>query len=115
MTVWINGSFFEEQDAKIGVFDAGFQHGAGLFETMLAKNGSLFRPRQHLERLANSASALRLTEKLQTEPLVEALQKTLEENLPKKAVRGKWRNKKDFGHIYTVVFNQKKVKSFKVG
>ena len=80
MTVWINGSFFEDKDAKVGVFDAGFQHGVGLFETMLAKNGALFRPRQHMERLADSAAALRLTEKLQIEPLVEALQKTLEEN-----------------------------------
>jgi branched-subunit amino acid aminotransferase/4-amino-4-deoxychorismate lyase len=80
VTVWINGSFFDDKDAKVGVFDAGFQHGVGLFETMVAKNGAVFRPRQHMERLAESASSLRLTEKLQVEPLVEALQKTLEEN-----------------------------------
>ena len=76
----MNGSFVEDKDATVGVFDAGFQHGVGLFETMLARNGHVFRSRQHMERLANSASLLRLTEQLQIDPLIEALQLTLEEN-----------------------------------
>ncbi|MBC8309837.1 MAG: aminotransferase class IV [Planctomycetes bacterium] len=80
MKVWINGIFVEDQEAKVGVFDAGFQHGVGLFETLLARNGQVFRVGQHMQRLADSASMLRLTEKLQVDPLVEALQLTLEEN-----------------------------------
>ena len=76
----MNGSFVEDKDAKVGVFDAGFQHGVGLFETMVAKNGHVFRPRQHMERLAASASMLRLTERLQIDPLIEALQLALDEN-----------------------------------
>jgi len=70
----------KDNEAKIGVFDAALQHGVGLFETMIAKNGSVFSAEQHMDRLATSASVLRLTEKLQTEPLVEALQLTLDEN-----------------------------------
>ena len=80
MKVWVNGDFVEEKDATVGVFDAGFQHGVGLFETMLARNGRVFRPEQHMNRLAESAAMLRLTEKLQIGPLVEALQLTLDEN-----------------------------------
>ncbi len=80
MRVWINGSFVEDTGAVVSVFDAGFQHGVGLFETMVARNGSVFRATQHIERLAHSASMLRLTEKLQIDPLVEAIQLTLEEN-----------------------------------
>ncbi|MBC8201623.1 MAG: aminotransferase class IV family protein [Planctomycetes bacterium] len=80
MKVWINGTFVDDKNAKISVFDAGFQHGVGLFETMCAKNGSVFRAQDHMERIARSASALRLTEKLQVDPLVDALQLTLEEN-----------------------------------
>ncbi len=76
----MNGVFVEEKDATVGVFDAGFQHGVGLFETMLARNGRVFRPEQHMHRLAESAAMLRLTEKLQIEPLVEALQLILDEN-----------------------------------
>ena len=80
MKVWINGSFVEDTLAVISVFDAGFQHGVGIFETMLARNGCVFRAQQHIERLADSATMLRLTEKLQVDPLVEALRLTLEEN-----------------------------------
>ena len=36
MMVWINGQFVEMAQAKVGYFDAGFQHAIGLFETMLA-------------------------------------------------------------------------------
>ena len=80
MKVWINGVFVEDKDAKVGVFDAGFQHGVGLFETLLARNGQVFRAQQHMRRLADSAAMLRLTEQLQVEPLIEALQLTLNEN-----------------------------------
>jgi branched-subunit amino acid aminotransferase/4-amino-4-deoxychorismate lyase len=80
MKVWVNGSFLDDDMAKISVFDAGFQHGVGLFETMSAKNGAVFRAKEHMERLANSSSMLRLTEKLEITPLVEALQQTLNEN-----------------------------------
>ena len=80
MKVWINGTFVDDKNAKTSVFDAGFQHGVGLFETMCAKNGRVFRAQNHMERIAQSASDLRLTEKLQIDPLVDALQLTLEEN-----------------------------------
>lgn len=85
MKIWMNGSFVEDSEAKVGVFDAGFQHGVGLFETMIAKNGRVFRATDHMERLTESASILRLTEQLQIKPLVEALQATLEENKQQEA------------------------------
>ena len=80
MKVWVNGSFVDDGSAIISVFDAGFQHSVGLFETMHARNGVVFRGTQHMERLAESAKCLRLTERLQIEPLVEALQMCLSEN-----------------------------------
>ena len=80
MKVWINGTFQDSEDAKIGVFDAGFQHGVGLFETMVARNGTIFHVSQHMERLAESAAMLRLTDSLQVEPLVQALGNILREN-----------------------------------
>jgi branched-subunit amino acid aminotransferase/4-amino-4-deoxychorismate lyase len=83
--VWINGSFVDDTNAKTSVFDAGFQHGVGLFETMCAKNGRVFRAQDHMERIAKSATALRLTEKLHIDPLVKALQLTLEENKQEEA------------------------------
>lgn len=80
MDIWLNGHFVNRDDARISVFDAGFQHGVGLFETMLARNGRVFRPEAHMQRLAGSARDLLLTDRLRTGPLVEALQLTIEHN-----------------------------------
>lgn len=85
MKAWINGHFIEATDAKVGFFDAGFQHGIGLFETMLARGGSVLRLEEHLLRLAASARELRLFDPLQIEPLAEAVQVTLAKNQMKDA------------------------------
>jgi branched-subunit amino acid aminotransferase/4-amino-4-deoxychorismate lyase len=74
---WINGHFLGLADAKVGFFDAGFQHAIGLFETMLARDGAVLRLEAHLERLATSARELRLFDPLRVEPLAEAVQLAL--------------------------------------
>lgn len=58
--VWLNDRFVPADQARIPAFDPGFLHGAGLFETMLAHNGDVFRIGQHLARIKNSADALGL-------------------------------------------------------
>ncbi|MSR69963.1 MAG: hypothetical protein EXS17_06430 [Phycisphaerales bacterium] len=80
MKIWLNGRFVELADAKVSLFDAGFQHGVGLFETMTARNGSVFRAMTHLERLKESAVQLGLLEVLQLEPLADAIALTLDKN-----------------------------------
>lgn len=77
MTVWINGSFVEESDASVSLFDAGLQHGVGLFETMFAENAKVFRLRQHIERLCESALVLRLSQELRVDPFCEAVELAL--------------------------------------
>jgi branched-chain amino acid aminotransferase len=67
--VWLNGSLVEGETAQVSVFDAGFQHGVGLFETMLARNGRVFRPQAHMARLAESARELSLTDRLRVDQL----------------------------------------------
>lgn len=78
MEVWLNGTFVKRDEARISAFDAGFQHAVGLFETMLARQGRVFRPRRHVERLAGSARELLLSERIQVDPLVEAVQHALD-------------------------------------
>ncbi len=80
MDVWINGKFVSDNDAMVSVFDAGIQHGIGLFETMAARNGSVFRVDRHVDRLINSAQALHLTDRLHREPLVEAVRHAVSHN-----------------------------------
>ena len=45
-------------EAVIGIYDGGFLHGGGLFETMRAEHGKVFRLDQHLGRLRRSAARL---------------------------------------------------------
>jgi len=78
MDTWINGRFVPMEEARISAFDAGVQHAVGLFETMGARNGRIFRADRHVARLTASAEALRLTERLWPGPLAEAAQATLE-------------------------------------
>ncbi len=74
MDVWINGEFVSDGEARVSVFDAGLQHGIGLFETMAARHGRVFRARGHVRRLTESAQALHLSDRLHVDPLVEAVQ-----------------------------------------
>jgi len=75
--VWLNGSLVPIGDASISAFDAGFQHGVGLFETIAARGGEPLRLAAHLDRLAESARELRLSERVRTEGLAEAVRATL--------------------------------------
>jgi branched-chain amino acid aminotransferase group I len=56
--VYLNGSLVPREDARIAVMDYGFLYGYGLFETMRAYEGKVFRLERHLDRLAGSAEIL---------------------------------------------------------
>jgi branched-chain amino acid aminotransferase group I len=58
--VYLNGSLLPRSQAKISPFDLGFLYGYGLFETMLAYAGYIFRLEKHVERLSQSAKLLGL-------------------------------------------------------
>jgi branched-chain amino acid aminotransferase len=78
--VHLNGQLLPYDDARIAPADAGLLHGAGLFETMRAKNGKIFRRHQHLQRLANSAHALNIPFALSETQLAEIAADLLEAN-----------------------------------
>jgi len=56
--IWIDGKFFEKEDAKVSVFDHGLLYGDGVFEGIRAYGGRIFRLAQHLDRLYASARAI---------------------------------------------------------
>lgn len=78
--VFLNGRFVERGDALLSAFDAGLQHGVGLFETMLGVTSPECRVlhlREHVDRLQRSARELGLSEYLHAPPLEEAVLRTL--------------------------------------
>lgn len=80
MLTYLNGQMIDDAKALVSTQDAGFQHAVGLFETIFAHNGKVFRLDRHLERLKQSAAALGLAAEMDTAPLAEAVNQTLAEN-----------------------------------
>ncbi|RLU84998.1 4-amino-4-deoxychorismate lyase [Streptomyces griseocarneus] len=60
MTIWLNGSLLDEENARVSVFDHGLTVGDGVFETVKAVHGRPFALTRHLARLAASARGLGL-------------------------------------------------------
>lgn len=60
LVCYVNGGFVAAADARVSAFDHGFLYGDGIFESLTARNGRIFKLWAHLERLENSARALRL-------------------------------------------------------
>lgn len=60
MREWVslNGQLMPAENAQISVFDSGFMQGVGLFETMRAYGGRVFRLQRHIDRLRESARRL---------------------------------------------------------
>jgi branched-chain amino acid aminotransferase len=60
MIVFLDGRFIPEEAAALSIHDRGFLFADGVFETALIHDGGCFRLGPHLDRLADSASALML-------------------------------------------------------
>jgi branched-chain amino acid aminotransferase len=60
MKAYLNGNFVDEGEAKVSVFDHGFLYGDGVFEGIRAYNRRVFKLREHMERLYESAKAIDL-------------------------------------------------------
>lgn len=71
------GKVYPEEQAKISVFDVGFQRGVGVFETLRTYDGKLFKLEQHLNRLLESAQALGLDHPWSESELEERIITTL--------------------------------------
>src|SRR5258706_2967551 len=55
---WLNANFVDEDSPNISLRDTGLRHAAGVFTTMRAQSGRVFRLPQHLQRLRASCEAL---------------------------------------------------------
>jgi branched-chain amino acid aminotransferase len=88
--VYLNGRLVPQSEAKLSPFDHGFLYGYGLFETMRAYNGHIFRLDSHLGRLRCSAESIELRHSVLTteegkQRLKAACMATLEANQLKNA------------------------------
>ncbi len=85
MKVYLNGKLVDKKDAKISVFDHGLLYGDGVFEGIRAYNCLVFKLREHIERLFNSAKSIMLNIPLSPKQMTEEVIKTLRANKLKDA------------------------------
>ena len=57
--IYAGGAFRPAADASVSVFDHGLLYGDGVFEGIRAYNGRVFKLERHIERLFESAKAIR--------------------------------------------------------
>lgn len=78
--MYVNGKFVPENQPVISVFDHGFLYGDGVFEGIRAYNGRVFKLREHVDRLFDSAKAIDLDVGMSKEQMEEAILETLRKN-----------------------------------
>ncbi len=80
LKVYINGELVDKQDAKISVFDHGLLYGDGVFEGIRVYKGKVFRCKEHVDRLFNSAKAIALRIPMTKQEVTEAIHRTVAAN-----------------------------------
>ncbi len=80
MKIFINGDLVDKADARISVFDHGLLYGDGVFEGIRSYGGTVFRLKEHLKRLYDSAQAILLKIPIEPDEMAEAVERTLAAN-----------------------------------
>ena len=78
--VFLNGEFVNAADAAVSVFDHGVLYGDGVFEGIRSYNRKVFRLMEHLDRLYESAEAIRLKIPVSKEDFRDNILETLKIN-----------------------------------
>lgn len=78
--IYLNGEFVSKEEAKVSVYDHGFLYGDGIFEGIRIYNGNIFKCKEHLDRLYDSAKSIMLDIPLSRQEMQDALVETLRRN-----------------------------------
>ena len=79
-TVYVNGDYVAEGDAKISVFDRGFLFGDGVYEVSTVLDGKLVDNAAHLARLDRSLQALSIPRPATDEEILEVQRQLISRN-----------------------------------
>lgn len=80
MQIYIDGNWFGKDEAKISVYDHGLLYGDGIFEGIRIYGGVIFRLKEHVRRLYDSAKAIMLTIPMTAEEMEALLCEAVEKN-----------------------------------
>lgn len=79
-TVFLNGEYLPENEAKLSIFDRGFLFADAIYEVTLVLNGKLIDFQGHMARLKRSAGELHFPLVPEVKPLLEAHHELIRRN-----------------------------------
>jgi len=80
MLVYMDGKLVPKEEAKVSVFDHGLLYGDGIFEGIRVYEGNIFRLKEHIERLYESAKTIGMEIPMTYEEVVAATVETVRGN-----------------------------------
>ncbi|MBO9609216.1 MAG: branched-chain-amino-acid transaminase [Paenibacillaceae bacterium] len=78
--IYLNGEYVSKENALISVYDHGFLYGDGIFEGIRIYNGNIFKGKEHLDRLYDSAKSIMLNIPLLYAEMQQVLIETIRKN-----------------------------------
>lgn len=78
--VYISGKLLDKEQATVSVYDHGLLYGDGVFEGIRVYGGNVFLLKEHIERLYESARAIRLEIPMTPGDMIQATKDTVKAN-----------------------------------
>lgn len=78
--VYLNGKLVPKAEATVSVYDHGLLYGDGVFEGIRVYGGNVFLLREHIDRLYESARAIRLEIPIDQAAMIQAVNETVAAN-----------------------------------
>ena len=85
MQIYLNGKLVPKEEAKVSVFDHGFLYGDGVFEGIRVYEANIFRLKEHIDRLYESAKSIAMIIPLSPEEMTQATIDTVAANSKRNA------------------------------
>jgi len=107
-SIYFNGEFVPEREARVSIFDSGLLYGEFAFEMTRTFHHRPFQLRRHLERLQGSLEFLQIDSGLTLDELERLTLETLARNLPTESDEVDWHIRHDISRgpaeLFSTVF-----------
>lgn len=80
MEIFLNGQYVSKDEARVSVFDHGFLYGDGVFEGIRSYGRCVFRLKEHIQRLYESAHTLMIDIPITQQQMIAHVVETLKRN-----------------------------------
>lgn len=80
MYAYVNDRYMRKDEASISIYDHGFLYGDGVYEAIRAYDGIVFKLREHLDRLYESAKSIKIDIPLEKDELGRVVVEVLKKN-----------------------------------